>query len=195
MYGRCGHPDTADLAGFPRRGRLPCLGYLICVATGAAAMPGCRGGGAVIHTSGRSGFWGLVAVFVSSAGLATVRWAEDYPLIVRGVFRPRRGSPHSDAPALAILGAAAHRLVSWVLRPVADGLLRGQRQELPLWREPPQIAFWLLPSLVGYRSSPYVLVRHPSAACPVWCRRPGPAQLQPGPIQRSAPPVSPSGWC
>lgn len=34
-------------------------------------------------------------------------------------------------------------------------------KNLPLWRELPQIAFWLLPSAVGIPIILYVLARHP----------------------------------
>jgi hypothetical protein len=34
-------------------------------------------------------------------------------------------------------------------------------KNLPLWRELPQIAFWLLPSAVGVPLILYALIRHP----------------------------------
>jgi len=136
------------------------LAGLTCVVAGAAAMLNRKGRGR--HSNfGTVYFWGLVAIFGSSSGLAIVRWAEDYPLFILG----------SLAMASAWFGRTALRQrwpgwvrlhisgmgASYVLLLTAFYVDNGKN--LPLWRLLPQIAFWLLPSTFGAPIIVWALVR------------------------------------
>lgn len=135
---------------------------LACVGTGAAAMLSRKGRGRH-STFGTIYFWGLVAVFASSTGLAIVRWAENYPLFILGALSMTAACFGREAmrrrwPAwvrLHIAGMGG----SYVLLLTAFYVDNGKN--LPLWRELPQIAFWLLPSVVGLPIIAYALLRHP----------------------------------
>ena len=53
------------------------------------------------------------------------------------------------------------RLISGILTLTAFYVDNGKN--LPLWRELPQIAFWLLPGAIGVPLILYALLRHPLA--------------------------------
>lgn len=135
---------------------------VICVVVGAVAMLSRKGRGRHSHF-GTIYFWGLVAVFVSATGLAVVRWAENYPLFILGLLSmasafagriaPRRRWPGWVRLHLAGMGS------SYVFLLTAFYVDNGRN--LPLWRELPQVAFWLLPAAVGAPIIAYALVRHP----------------------------------
>ncbi len=157
------------IAGLPIPSRSPVflavvgvhvLAGLTCVAAGAVAMLSHKGHGR--HPAfGAIYFWGIVVVFASAAGLAIVRWAEDYPLFILGGL----------AFASAWIGRTVQRRrwpvrlhiagmgVSYVLLLTAFYVDNGSN--LPLWRTLPPIAFWLLPSAVGLPIIAYALLRHP----------------------------------
>jgi uncharacterized membrane protein len=137
------------------------LAGLTCVAAGAVAMLSRKGRGR--HSNfGTVYFWGLAAVFALSAGLAIVRWAEDYPLFILG----------SLAMASALFGRTAlrRRWPSWVRLHIAGmgasyvllltAFYVDNGKTLPLWRQLPQIAFWLLPSAAGLPIIAWALARH-----------------------------------
>ncbi len=137
---------------------------LICVATGAVATLSRKGRGR--HSGfGTLYFWGLVTVFVSATSLAVVRWAEDFPLFILGTLSMVSAWFGHTAPQrrwpgwvrLHITGMAA----SYILLLTAFYVDNGKN--LPLWRELPQIAFWLLPTAVGLPFIIYALLRHPLA--------------------------------
>jgi uncharacterized membrane protein len=138
------------------------LAGLTCVATGAVAMLSRKGRGR--HSSfGTLYFWGLVAVFVSATGLAIVRWAEDYPLFILGTLamasawfgRTAMRRRWSGFVRLHIAGMGA----SYILLLTAFYVDNGKN--LPVWRELPPIAFWLLPGVIGLPIMAYALARHP----------------------------------
>ncbi|HEY3887005.1 MAG TPA: hypothetical protein VGL73_00415 [Caulobacteraceae bacterium] len=137
------------------------LAGLTCVLTGAVAMLSRKARGR--HSNfGTVYFWGLIVVFASSCGLAIVRWAEDYPLLILG----------SLAMASAGFGRSALRRrwpgwvrlhisgmgASYVLLLTAFYVDNGRN--LPVWRHLPQIAFWLGPSAIGLPITAYALLRH-----------------------------------
>jgi hypothetical protein len=108
-------------------------------------------------------FWCLFGVFITMSTLAFTRWQEDYDLFILGalsfgtaslshtILRHRwRQWPRLH---LALMG------VSYVLMITAFYVDNGKN--LPLWRELPQIAFWLLPALVGTPVILYALRSHP----------------------------------
>jgi uncharacterized membrane protein len=123
---------------------------LICVVAGAVAMLSPKRSGR--HpTFGTIYYWNLVAVFVTATGLSVVRWAENYHLFILGVL----------ALAAATLGRTARRRrwsgwvrlhitgmgLSYILLLTAFYVDNGK--SLPLWRELPPVAYWLLPAVVG----------------------------------------------
>jgi hypothetical protein len=113
-------------------------------------------------TFGTIYYWNLVAVFVTATGLSVVRWAEDYHLFILGVL----------ALAAATLGRTARRRrwsgwvklhvtgmgMSYILLLTAFYVDNGK--SLPLWRELPPVAYWLLPAVVGLPLIIRALVRY-----------------------------------
>lgn len=137
---------------------------LVCVVTGAIAMLSPKRSGR--HpTFGTIYYWGLVIVFVSATGLSVVRWAEDYHLFILGLL----------AFIAASLGRAARRRrwlgwvrlhitgmgLSYILLLTAFYVDNGK--SLPLWKELPPIAYWLLPAVIGLPLILRALLRHPLA--------------------------------
>ena len=106
---------------------------------------------------------GLAAVLTglaTMAGLSAVRWAEDYHLFVLGTL----------AFAAAFVGRRAVRrqrlrrhLIgmgsSYILLLTAFYVDNGAH--LPLWRELPTPAYWLLPAAIGLPLIMVALRRHP----------------------------------
>lgn len=132
---------------------------LICAIAGLAAMLSLKGRGR--HSSfGKIYYWCLFGVFVTALGLAAVRWAEDYHLAIlamlsfgaaafgRLAIRNRWFSLH-----LSAMGASYISLLTAFY--VDNG------KNLPLWRELPQIAFWLLPTIIGAPIIIHALRTHP----------------------------------
>jgi hypothetical protein len=101
--------------------------------------------------SGTIYFWCLSGVFLTAGGLSAVRWSEDYHLFILGAL----------AFAAAYLGRRARRQrwygwvrmhltgmgTSYILLLTAFYVDNGKN--LPLWRDLPSIAYWLMPAAVG----------------------------------------------
>jgi hypothetical protein len=135
---------------------------LLCVIAGAVAMLSPKRSGR--HpTSGTIYYWGLVAVFTSATGLSIVRWAEDYHLFILGLLslmaatlgRAARRGRWPGWVRLHITGMG----LSYILLLTAFYVDNGK--SLPLWRELPPIAYWLLPAAVGLPLIIRALFRHP----------------------------------
>jgi hypothetical protein len=138
---------------------------LAAVIVGAIAMLSTKGRGR--HSNfGIIYFWCLFGVFITMSALALTRWQEDYDLFILGALSfgatwlsrtiLRRRWRQWPRLHLTLMGA------SYVLMITAFYVDNGKN--LPLWRELPQIAFWVLPALVGMpvilctlRSHPVVL--------------------------------------
>jgi uncharacterized membrane protein len=138
------------------------LAGLTCVVTGAIAMLSRKGRGQ--HSdSGTIYFGALVAVFASAAGLSAVRLGEDYTLAILGALA--MAAAGFGRTALRRRWAAWTRLhiagmgTSYILLLTAFYVDNGKN--LPLWRELPQIAFWMLPSAVGVPIIAFNQLRHP----------------------------------
>lgn len=140
------------------------LAGLAAVATGAVAMLSRKGRGR--HSDlGTLYYWGLAAVFVLSAGLALVRWTQDYPLFILGTL--------SMVSATFGRTALRRRWPAWVRLHIAGmggsyvllltAFYVDNGKNLPLWRSLPPIAYWLAPSAVGLPIIAYALLRHPLA--------------------------------
>ena len=137
---------------------------LACAVTGAIAMLSQKRAGR--HPQyGTIYFWCLAGVFLSAAGLAAARWAEDYHLFVLGALsfaaaylgRQARRQRWRNWARLHITGMGT----SYVLLLVAFYVDNGK--SLPLWRELPPIAFWLIPATVGVPLIVRALLWHPLA--------------------------------
>jgi hypothetical protein len=134
---------------------------LTCVATGAAAAlsPKRRGRHPIL---GRIYFLALGIVFVSSTAMSLMRWPEDAYLFVLGTIAfgsasigftaRRRRWPGWTTAHVAGMG------VSYMVLLTAFYVDNGPR--LPIWKELPPAAFWILPSAIGTPIIGRALARH-----------------------------------
>lgn len=110
-------------------------------------------------------YWALAIVFVTMSVLALSRWTEDYHLFGLGLLafiaatigRTARRKLWRSWPRVHMTGMAA----SYILMITAFYVDNGPN--LPLWREFPPIAFWILPTLIGAPILVNALLRHPLA--------------------------------
>jgi hypothetical protein len=137
---------------------------MTCVASGAIAAlsPKRRGR----HpTLGLVYFWGLAVVFVTSTGMSALRWSEDAYLFVLGTLafgcallgytaRTQRWRGWTTAHVLGMGG-------SYVVLLTAFYVDNGPR--LPVWKELPTVAFWIVPTLIGAPIVTRALMRHTNA--------------------------------
>lgn len=135
---------------------------LAAVITGALAMLSKKGVGR--HSNlGTVYFWCLFGVFVTMSALSIMRWAQNYHLFVLGALsfasayfgRTAARRRWRQWPRLHLTGMGA----SYTLLLTAFYVDNGKN--LPLWKELPEIAFWLLPSAIGVPLIIYALWRHP----------------------------------
>ena len=135
---------------------------MVCTVTGAVAMLSAKSRGQ--HSDfGTIYYWCLSGVFVTAVGLSAVRWTENYHLFILAVlsfgaaYFGRKALRHRwrEWPSLHLTGMGT----SYILLLTAFYVDNGKN--LPLWRELPQIAFWLLPSAIGVPIILYALRRHP----------------------------------
>ncbi|HEY1474204.1 MAG TPA: hypothetical protein VGF53_08990 [Pseudolabrys sp.] len=135
---------------------------ITCVIMGAVAMLSTKGRGR--HSNfGTIYYWCLAVICASATTLSVIRWAEDYHLFILGglsfasAYLGRRALRQrwQNWPRLHVIGMGA----SYILLLTAFYVDNGKN--LPLWKELPQAAFWLLPSVIGVPTIAYVLLRHP----------------------------------
>jgi hypothetical protein len=140
---------------------------LVCTITGIVAMLSEKRQGR--HPwFGSVYYWCLIGVFATASGLAAVRWREDYHLFILGALafaaaylgRRARRKRWSNWAKLHITGMGS----SYVLLLTAFYVDNGK--SLPLWKELPPIAFWLIPAAIGVPIIVRTLVRHPLARTP-----------------------------
>jgi len=113
--------------------------------------------------TGTSYYWALAVVFVTMSDLAFFRWSEDYHLFVLGLLsflaatigRMARQRLWPSWPRIHMTGMGA----SYILLVTAFYVDNGPN--LPLWRELPSLAFWILPTLIGAPILINALLRHP----------------------------------
>jgi hypothetical protein len=140
---------------------------LTCTITGIIAMLSAKREGR--HPLfGSIYFWCLSGVFVTTSALAAVRWAEDYHLFVLGTL----------ALAAAYLGRMARRKRwgNWVMLHITGmgtsyillltAFYVDNGKSLPLWKDLPPIAYWLVPAAVGIPLIVRALFWHPLAQRP-----------------------------
>lgn len=135
---------------------------MICVLAGLAALLSKKQPGR--HPKfGAIYYWSLSAVFVSASIMAGLRWAEDYHLFILGTLsfaaatfgRMARRRRWYGWVRLHIIGMG----LSYILMLTAFYVDNGK--SLPLWKELPAIAYWILPSAVGLPLIVNALLRHP----------------------------------
>jgi uncharacterized membrane protein len=133
-----------------------------CVAAGVIAMLSSKGRGRH-STFGAIYYWCLVTVVATATSVSVVRLAESYHLFILGVL--------SLIAATVARTALRQRWRNWVrLHITGMGLSYilmltafyvDNGRNLPLWRELPQWAFWVLPALFGLPVVIYAIARHP----------------------------------
>lgn len=135
---------------------------IACVVAGLIAMLSLKGRGR--HSAlGTLYYWSLAVLVASAIGLSMVRWAENYHLFFLGTL----------SLIAATMGRTAlrRRWRNWVgLHVVGMGLSYilmltafyvDNGKNLPLWRELPQWAFWVLPGAIDIPMIVNTLLRHP----------------------------------
>jgi len=130
-----------------------------CVITGFIAMLSKKRRGR--HPQfGTIYYWCLSAVFATATFLSVMRWTNDYHLFILGAL----------SFTAAFLGRAARRQGSIRLHITGMGLSYillltafyvDNGHSLPLWKELPPIAYWLVPGAVGIPIMIWALIRHP----------------------------------
>jgi len=135
---------------------------IVCVVAGVVAMLSVKRAGRHPR-AGNVYYWSLLIVFVSMTALSIMRWPEDLHLLVLGVFsfsaavigRESRRRQRRGWLPVHITGMSTSYIVLLTAFYVDNG------PNLPLWRELPSVAFWLLPAAVGVPILIRVLKRHP----------------------------------
>jgi len=137
---------------------------VVCVIAGAIAMLSAKQPGRHPR-AGTAYYRALIGVFVTMAVITAFRWPDDKHLFVLGVLSlgaatigraARRGHWRYWAP-IHISGMGG----SYILLLTAFYVDNGPN--LPLWRELPPLAFWLLPGAIGCPILARALLRHPLA--------------------------------
>ena len=137
---------------------------LACTITGIVAMLSTKRPGR--HPRfGSVYYWCLTGAFVTASGLAAMRWREDYRLFILGALafvagylgRRARRKLWANWFKLHVTGMG----MSYVLLLTAFYVDNGK--SLPLWRDRPPIALWLIPAVIGIPLIAHVLLRHPLA--------------------------------
>jgi hypothetical protein len=135
---------------------------LAAVTVGAVAMLSKKGRGR--HSRfGTVYFWCLVGVFLTMSALSFMRWAANYHLFILGALsfaaasfgRMAARQRWPEWPRLHLTGMG----LSYTLMLTAFYVNNGPN--LPLWRELPNLVFWVLPGAIGAPLILYALYRHP----------------------------------
>jgi uncharacterized membrane protein len=135
-----------------------------CVVAGAIAMLSTKGRGRH-STFGTIYYWCLAIVVATATGLSAMRWGENYHLFMLGSFAliaatvARTALRHrwNNGVRLHITGMG----LSYILMLTAFYVDNGKN--LPLWKELPELAFWLLPAGFGIPLLMRALLKHPLA--------------------------------
>ncbi len=135
---------------------------MVCVISGIVAMTSEKRAGR--HpTFGTIYYWSLSVVFVTLSALSLMRWAEDWYLFILG----------SLCFAAATCGRMArqHRWRNWVQLHITGmgfsyillltAFYVDNGKNIPVWKELPPIAYWLLPSAIGVPLVGRALLHHP----------------------------------
>jgi len=133
-----------------------------CVAAGIVAMLSHKGRGRH-STFGTLYYWCLAVIVASATALSVVRWSENYHLFFLGALSLMAATVARTAlrrrwrnwVGLHIVGMGLSYIVMLTAFYVDNG------KHLPLWKELPQIAFWLLPAAFGLPLVVHTLLKHP----------------------------------
>jgi len=144
--------------------RIHILVGIACVAAGAMAMFSRKGRGRH-STFGTVYFWCLAVVVGTAMCLSAVRWIDNYHLFILGTL--------SLVAATVARTALRQRWRNWVRLHITGmgfsyilmltAFYVDNGKNLPLWKELPQIAFWLLPVGLGMPILIRALMNHPLA--------------------------------
>lgn len=142
------------------------LGF-VCVVVGALVMLSKKGRGRH-STLGTIYFWSLLALAMSATLLSAMRWDENSHLFALGIssFASAwfgRTALRQRWPSWARLHITGMSL-SYVLMLIAFYVDNGK--QLPLWKELPHFAYWLLPLLVGIPLIVRAVLWHPLVRAP-----------------------------
>jgi hypothetical protein len=135
---------------------------LACVIAGAVAMLSEKRRGRH-STAGKVYYSCLLVLFASATVLSIMRWAENFHLLILGALS--FGCAWLGRTALRERWTYWARLhitgmgFSYVLMLIAFYVDNGK--QLPLWRDLPRAAYWLLPLLAGAPFIVHALLRHP----------------------------------
>jgi hypothetical protein len=135
---------------------------LAAVVAGVVAMLSKKRAGRH-STWGKMYFWCLFGMFVTMSALSFMRWTQNYHLFALGSLSFSSAYLERDAlrrhwrqwPRIHLAGMGASYIFMITAFYVDNG------KNLPLWRELPEIAFWILPSAIGAPLIVYFLMRHP----------------------------------
>lgn len=108
-------------------------------------------------------FWCLCGVFASATMLSVVRWSDDYHLFILGALafaaawfgRSARRNRWGAWARLHITGMGTSYIFLLTAFYVDNG------KNLPLWRDLPPMAYWVLPAAVGIPLIIRALLWHP----------------------------------
>jgi len=135
---------------------------IVVVVAGAIAMLSYKGRGRH-STSGTVYYWSLAILAATVTALSAMRWVENYQLLVLGIL--------SFVAATTGRTALRHRWPYWVRLHISGMGLSyilmltafyvDNGKNLPLWRELPQWAFWVLPTVLGLPIVVYAMLWHP----------------------------------
>ena len=135
---------------------------LVCVVAGVVAMLSLKQRGRHPQ-AGTVYYWSLAIVAITMTALAVARWTQDYHLFILGALSFLAATIGRMARRKRWPGWARIHMtgmgVSYIL--VITAFYVDNGRNLPLWRELPQIAFWILPALIGTPILLTTLLRHP----------------------------------
>ena len=110
-------------------------------------------------------FWCLSTVFASATLLSVMRWVDDYHLFMLGALSFGSACVGRTARRRRWMGWVKWHItsmgLSYILLLTAFYVDNGH--SLPLWRDLPTIAYWLLPGAVGIPLIGHAMLRHPLA--------------------------------
>jgi peptidoglycan/LPS O-acetylase OafA/YrhL len=143
-------PVPADGVVFTSTLAVHIVAGLICVVTGLLATTAAKRPGR--HTiAGTIYVWSLAVVVVSATIMASLRFAEDWHLLLIAVVAFAAGSLGYLARRRRWRGWLRVHLLGMSGSYIAllTGFYVDNGPRLPLWNRLPLIAFWLLPGLIG----------------------------------------------
>lgn len=131
-----------------------------CVVSGLAAMLATKGRG-YHSTLGTTYYWFMCGTFLTMSTLAFMRWSEDYVLFLLGVlaFGLVTLGRFARTYGFSLRVHAASMASSYIVLLTAFYVDNGKN--LPLWRNLPVAAYWLVPAALGAPILVWVLARHP----------------------------------